>query len=52
MVNLNLAPDMLKATDVINIILRAKPVEESVVMAFNKTGPYKLKGSSGKRVGK
>ena len=51
-VNFNLAPDMLKATDVINIILQAIPVEESLVMARNKTGPYKLKGSSGKRVGK
>ncbi len=42
-VNLNLAPDMLKATDVLNIILQAIPVEETVVMAPNKTGPYKLK---------
>ena len=41
-VNLNLAADLLKATDVLNLILQSIPVEAAVVMAPNKTGPYKL----------
>ncbi len=41
-VNLNLAADLLKATDVLNVILQSIPVEEAIVMAPNKTGPYKL----------
>jgi L-fucose mutarotase len=42
-VNLNLSPDLLKATEVLNVILQSVPVEAAVVMAPNKTGPYKLK---------
>ncbi len=42
-VYLNLAADMLKATDVLNMILQSIPVEEAVVMAPNKTGPHRLK---------
>ncbi len=41
-VNLNLAADLLKATDVLDLILQSIPVEAAVVMAPNKTGPYKL----------
>ena len=41
-VNLNLAADLLKATDVLNLIFQSIPVEAAVVMAPNKTGPYKL----------
>jgi L-fucose mutarotase len=41
-VNLNLAADLLKATDVLSVILQSVPVEAAAVMAPNKTGPYKL----------
>ena len=41
-VNLNLAADLLKATDVLNVILQSIPVEAAVIMAPNKTGPYRL----------
>lgn len=43
MVYLNLAPGMLKVTDVLSALLAAIPVEAAEVMEPMKTGPYALK---------
>ncbi|HTV48823.1 MAG TPA: RbsD/FucU family protein [Phycisphaerae bacterium] len=43
LVFLNLSPGKLNVTDVLESLLTVVPVEEAVVMAPNRTGPYAMK---------
>jgi L-fucose mutarotase len=43
LVFLNLAPGILGVTDVLTALLTVVPVEEALVMAPNRTGPYAMK---------
>jgi len=43
LVFLNLSPGRLNVTDVLETLIAAIPIEEAVVMAPNRTGPYAMK---------
>ncbi len=42
-VYLNLAPGMVKVTDVLAVLVKAIPIEAAEVMDTNKSGPYAMK---------